>query len=183
MADNFQAQSTSQVITAGPNQGNITSAYDFDAQYEVKTRMINASKINIDDLVRSTQNYEAKGTFSSSTGVTLITANLASYYYSPNKNKLILGNPYMSVYEGTVTDWDHQIWVRRGGSVSGTYSCQGGFDYQSWVWVTSLFNYPTSSLVYTVNVQNMAGADDTVLSFISRLVYLDYVYDPKKRYA
>ena len=106
------------------------TSYDFDSRYEPQVKQINASKINVMDLIEMSGIGTAVGTFSASQSLSLATT---LSYTDPHENQRIFGMVYLALYQGDGTAAADQIYPARGTGVTlGRYDVQGMYDIVGW---------------------------------------------------
>lgn len=124
---------------------------EFDSQYEVQTKNVIGSRLQVKNMIKISNAGTAIGTISNGNDV-LITSTLnptAQNYI--NKN---IGIPEISIYGTTSAVGSMQIWPRAGNGISfGDFSFYSGFDYAS---------ADDKNSVFMVVVENNSGADSPV---------------------
>lgn len=115
-----------QPLDSVPARQKYTPGVEFEAQYEVQARQINASQVAFQNIVERTVGTDATGDFS--LGSALFVASEITFT-PPYQNKPVFGLPFVSIYQGTVTTAINQIYPGQGANVTpGRYLVQGGYD-------------------------------------------------------
>lgn len=135
---------------------------DFDKQYEVQTKKIRASRVDIQEFIQNSEIATASGTFGNGQAVTVSTTLTPQVPFQNDPNFAI---PYVAMYEGTAAVGSMQIYPRQGAGISvGDYNIYSGFDISS-------FNGTNS--VWRAHVENVA-AGDVDIYFQSQWKYIYY---------
>lgn len=133
------------------NRTRRLSGASFDAQYEVQTRNLIASRLQIKDMIKISNVGTAIGTITNGDDV-LISAQLIPDNQSHNNKNL--GVPEISVYGTTSAVGSMQIFPRAGAGISfGAFSFYSGFDYTS---------ATDENSVFMLVIENNSGANKPV---------------------
>lgn len=162
---NNQLQATTSPIVRQKR----TAAYDFDWQYEVKNREIKASKMNVENLVKSSG--VSSGTASFAAGTSLI-VQITTTFNGKNLNKPMFGIDYVAFYEGASIGESTQIYPYRGTSVAGTYNIQFDYDWQSWN--GNIFANGPPKMVKRGVVERLGGTAAVQLTVLVETIFIDY---------
>ncbi len=132
--------------------------FDFNANYQVESTFLRASRLQVTKFVRYSGSGTVVGTIPDNTSVTI--SSLLTAGGNPRK----LGMDYISVYEGTSTGENNQIFPRRGSNIDNTeYSILPGYDKRHW----SLGTPNKHAYV----LENNSGVEK-VINFTSRWMYI-----------
>lgn len=132
----------------------------FDAQYEVQTKNVIGSRLQVKDFIKISNTADAVGTITDGDDI-LVSLSLTPD--NPNYNSKILPVPEMAVYQGLSAVGTLQIWPRAGSGITyGDYSFYSGFDYSA----ATDYNAP-----FRLVVENNSGGDKPIY-IIGRLRYV-----------
>jgi hypothetical protein len=111
-------------------QKNFVNGVQFESQYEVQTRRVQASQIYIRNFVQLSSSASATGTIGNGTTLTL-TSTLSPqtpHQFDPN-----FAVPFVALYQGTVAIGSAQLYPKIGSGITpGAYTIQGGLDYHTY---------------------------------------------------
>lgn len=137
----------------------------FEVQYEVQSNKVNASKINLGELVKREGGGTVLGTFNVSQALN-ITSSIT--YNSPKKQFKTFGKAIVAIYQGAGTVGSNQIYPIRGAGVTlGRYDVVGGeIDFA---------NYKGTSDQWRAMIIDTNGTSSQVVTFAADWIYLDYL--------
>lgn len=120
-----------QPLTAPVAKNDYSSAIQFEDSHEsVQGQVVIASKVGIQQFVKTTIEGRSSGNFSSGSILYLSTS---VSFGPPNQNRPMAAMSYMSLYQGTVETAANQIYPNLGTNVTlGRYIVQGALDWNTW---------------------------------------------------
>ena len=143
---------------------NIIKAVDFDTQYEVQARNLNASKINLINFIKQSDVGTALGTFNLSQALNL-TSTIT--FNDPHSTVRTFGKAAVAVYQGAGTTGTNQIYPIRGAGVTlGRYEVGGEVDFANYNGTADQWR---GMIIYT------NGTSSQVITFATQWIYADYV--------
>lgn len=142
-------------------------ALQFDSEYDVRTKRVNASKANLGEFVKRSFGGTAVGDFSSGQALNL-TSSIT--YKTPKKDVPTFGKVVVGVYEGAGTATDDMIYPVRGANVTlGRYQVDGGEMDRN--------NYNGTSDQWRAVLIDTNGTSTQQVTFAADWIFLDYATD------
>lgn len=119
-------------------QQKFVPGVQFESQYEIQTRRVQASQIYVRNFVQLSGTAQATGAIGN--GTTLLVSTTLTpqtpHQFDPN-----FAIPFIALYQGTVTIGSAQIYPRIGSGITpGAYTVQGGFDYHAYDGTNSVWS-------------------------------------------
>lgn len=143
---------------------NEVGGYKFETQYEVQTNKLNASKINLTELVKRAGAAVQYGTLNAGSALNL---SSSITYNQPKSAFKTFGHPQMTLYQGTTLTTANQIYPARGANVTiGRYQVQGDFD---------IHGYNGTADRWAGLLVDTTGTSSDVIAFRADWLYVDYV--------
>jgi hypothetical protein len=154
---NNQLQATRSPAT----RTNFPSGYDFNSLYEVQTKSLRSSFLQVANMVKTTPLGSASGTIGNGNWVTLTSTfipTIEGTVAALTVDRRLMGNPYVSVYEGTAIVGNNQIYPRLGSGIGANdYTIMSGYE--------DAVNHSVNE-VYRLNVVNNAAGDVSLLFMV-----------------
>lgn len=114
-----------QPLNSPATNNQFVIGFDFESKYEVQSRKIKVSTVQIKNFVGLS--YGDAGPVTIGNGVTAYLTSVIDPQ-PPNQNVRVFGHPYVSVYEGTTSIGSMFIWPDKGNGVTDTdYKVEAGF--------------------------------------------------------
>lgn len=141
------------------------TGYEFESGYEMQGARVNASKVNLKELVKRVSGGTAVGDFSLTPALD-ITSEIT--YKVPQQANRTFGKAVVALYQGAGTAAANQIYPVRGGSVTlGRYDVVGGeADYA---------DYNGISDQWRCMIIDTNGTSSQEITFAADWIFLDYV--------
>jgi len=164
--NNMQGYNENFISLSSPLlRGTYVPGMEFDTSYEVQARKINASKVNLGEIVKRVAGGTVLGTFNTSQALNLTSA---INFDVPQAKYKTFGKPIVGIYQGAGTTSGSQIFPIRGTAVTlGRYQFQGGVDDYS--------NYNGTADQFRLMIIDTNGTSTQTITFAADWLYLDYV--------